>query len=38
MTRKPVILTEINDEGILIKRIDTALVDFPHLLEDGKEI
>tara|TARA_B100000745_G_C19848576_1_gene281713 strand:+ start:122 stop:532 length:411 start_codon:yes stop_codon:yes gene_type:complete len=32
------ILTEINDEGILIKRIDTALVDFPHLLEDGKEI
>ena len=32
------ILTEINDEGILIKRIDTALVDFPYLLEDGKEI
>ena len=32
------ILTEINDEGILIKRIDTALVDFPYLLEDGKEV
>jgi hypothetical protein len=38
MERLVEIVRKISDEGILIKNIDTGLIDFPHLRRDGEEV